>query len=344
MAYYVLKDTELSELDELHSSALGVIQKDSGTAMNPNSRTLVIGLGGMGLTTVHQLKKTLEDRIGKIPDSSTDIKFLSIDTSKTDLGQKVESGVLSEKEVFHLYNERIGIEIRRSLRADSRGLVSRSVESILPPIAANFNPTLSGQGANQIRLAGRLSLMEPDIFGALYNRISEAVKGLADFVNRTLEVYIIAGIGGGSGSGLVVDIPYLVRKVLSDLGVRENRTRLFGYVYLPNIYDNGEVANLQNAYRNGYAALKEIDYYMNIDQINETYDAIYPTVGDYSSASPIFNLCTLIGGRIANAIVVDDTKKAAVDCCVANLINQVTSAKATVIQLAVSSTVFRRPM
>ena len=99
MAYYVLKESELGELNELSASSLGVVQKDSGTAMNPNSRTLVIGLGGMGLSTVYNLKKTLEERIGKIPDSSTDIKFLSIDTSKADLNQRVESGVLSDKEV-----------------------------------------------------------------------------------------------------------------------------------------------------------------------------------------------------------------------------------------------------
>lgn len=329
MAYYVLKETELNELNELSASSLGVVQKDSGTAMNPNSRTLVIGLGGMGLSTVYNLKKTLEERIGKIPDSSTDIKFLSIDTSKADLKQRVESGVLSEKEIFPLHNDKIAIEIKRALNQDSRHLISRSVETILPPPSANFNPTLKGEGANQIRLAGRLSLMEPDIFQSLYTRITDAIKGLSDFVNRTLEVYIVAGIGGGTGSGLVVDIPYVVRKVLNDLGVRENRTRIFGYVYLPNVYDNGEVANLQNAYRNGYAALKEIDYYMNIDQINETYDATYPIVGDFSSATPIFNLCTLIGGRIASSIVVKDTKQAAIDCCVANLINQVTSAKAS---------------
>jgi hypothetical protein len=52
MAYYVLKESELDELNELSSSALGVIQKDSGTAMNPTARVLVIGLGGMGLRTV----------------------------------------------------------------------------------------------------------------------------------------------------------------------------------------------------------------------------------------------------------------------------------------------------
>jgi hypothetical protein len=328
MAYYVLKESELDELNELSSSALGVIQKDSGTAMNPTARVLVIGLGGMGLRTVYELKKTLEDRIGKISDSSSHIRFLAIDTSKTELTQMVGTGVLSNKEVFLLHNDKIGAEIKKSLNPETRKLVSRSVESALPPPTAKFNPTLSGQGANQVRLAGRLSLMESGIFQELTTRIRDAIKGLSDFQNQTLEVYVAAGIGGGSGSGLVIDLPYIVRKILLDLGIGETHTRVFGYVYLPNIYDNGQVANLQNAYSNGYAALKEIDYYMNIDQIGETYNAVYPGWGDVSSSSPIFNVCTLVGGKCSIPIVTKDSKTAAVNCCVAALINQVTSAKA----------------
>ena len=329
MAYYVLNDTKLSELSELSASSLGVIQKNSGTAMNPNARTLVIGLGGMGLATVYELKKTLEERIGKIPDNSPDIKFLAIDTSKTELNLRVESGVLSEQEVFHLYNDHIGLEMRRSLDPNQRALVSKPIENIIPPIAMNFNPGLAGSGANQVRLAGRLSLMEPDIFVQLYNRIKSAITALSDFTSRNLEVYIAAGIGGGTGSGLVVDIPYLVRKVLSELGVQDTKVRIFGHIFLPNVYDGGQVASLTGAYRNGYAALKEIDYYMNIERINETYDIVFPSVGAFSSSKGIFNLCTLVGGKIATNKVLEDPKKSAIECCVANLVNQVTSAKAS---------------
>ena len=51
MANYILKEADLIELEELSASSLGVIQKDSGTAMNPNARTLVIGL--YSATSIH---------------------------------------------------------------------------------------------------------------------------------------------------------------------------------------------------------------------------------------------------------------------------------------------------
>ena len=49
MANYVLNSEFLRELDELKSNSLGVVQKDSSAAMSETSRTLIVGLGGMGL-------------------------------------------------------------------------------------------------------------------------------------------------------------------------------------------------------------------------------------------------------------------------------------------------------
>ena len=324
MAYYVLNETSLQELNELRSNDGGVIKKDSGTAMNPNARILVIGLGGVGLRTVYELKKTLEGRIGKIPSDSQDIKFLAIDTDKADLTLKCQDGVLSEEETFLLYNEKLTTEINH-LRKNQIEHVSPAVSKIYPPYSTGFDPNLRGMGANQIRLAGRLSLLDSDRFGELTRRLRGVVSDLRTFTEKTLEVYVIAGIGGGSGSSLVIDIPYVVRKVLHDVGLSDNRVRMFGYVYLPNIYDNGQVASLDNAYRNGYSALKELDYYMNIGRIHESFDARYPD-GDFSSNDPIFTQCTLIGGKSSANVVISDTKSAAVDCCVSALLHQVTSA------------------
>lgn len=324
MAYYVLNDNALQELNELKAYNGGVIKKDSGAAMNPNARILVIGLGGVGLRTVYELKRTLEGRIGKIPADSQDIKFLAIDTDKSDLSIKCQDGVLTEEETFHLYNDKLVNEINH-LRKNQTDHVSPAVSKIFPPYSTGFDPNLKGSGANQIRLAGRLSLMDSDRFGELVRRLRNVASDLRTFTEKTLEVYVVAGIGGGSGSGLIIDIPYVVRKVLRDVGLSDNRVRMFGYVYLPNIYDNGQVASLDNAYRNGYAALKELDYYMNIDRVHETYDACYPD-GNFSCNDAIFTQCTLIGGKSSADVIISDTKSAAVDCCVSALIHQVTSA------------------
>ena len=86
MANYVLNSEQLRELDELKSNSLGVVEKNSAAAMSETARTLVVGLGGMGLSTVYQLKYTLLERIGALDEK--DIRFLAIDTSRMHIFDK----------------------------------------------------------------------------------------------------------------------------------------------------------------------------------------------------------------------------------------------------------------
>lgn len=313
---YIYGENDFKKLDSLKSSKLGIMTKSGDTAMSSTSRNVVIGLGGMGLATVTRLKRELRERVGIIDD--TKIRFLAIDTSKDDLNLQRNDSLFKADEELPLFDNSAVTEM---LRQDPKYRPS-AVNAMIPE---GFCPELSGDGANQVRMAGRLSLMEISMFQNIYAAIKNAISKLTDFTQMTLDVHIVAGIGGGTGSGLVVDIPYMVRKIAKDLGVSDRRVRVMGHVYLPNVYDNGGTANLECAYRNGYAALKEIDYLMNIEQIGETYDAEYPQpFGQCSWAKNIFDQCTLVGGQSAGDVIEANPKMAAVAVCVDNLINQVT--------------------
>ncbi len=313
---YTLTESDLRELNELHTGSLGVVRKDSATAMSNTSRVLVIGLGGMGLETVFKLKKMLIERVGEL--RPTDIQFLAIDTDRGDLQKKKDTGILTDDETVHLFNASIGATMKLP-----KELIPKAIKSILPPPSAMFNPTLDGNGANQVRLAGRLSLMDSDAYNKIFASIQTAIQNLRDFTTKTLEIHVVAGIGGGTGSGLCVDVPYLIRRVAASLNVPETNMRLFGHIYLPNVYKGTQGVTLEQAYHNGYAALKEIDYYMNIAEVGEEFRVSYPN-GDYSCQKNIFDFCTLIGGQIAEAIVVENRKASAVATCVSSMTNEVT--------------------
>lgn len=314
---FTLGQNDLTELDELSVGQMGVVRKNCATAMSDTARILVVGLGGMGLSSVHYLKKALIGRIGSLRDS--DIQFLALDTSITDIKGKTEEGPLTMSEVRWMHSGTLA------------GIMNQQVElrpiafrDPMPPENSGYNPNFDGQGAGQVRLTGRLTIMDNTTYNDVVNDLKNAITQLGDFSQRKLEIHVISGVGGGTGSGLCVDIPYIIRHVARDvLRIPEANTRLFGHVYLPNVYDTVPHINIQNIYRNGYAALKEIDYYMNIDTIYETFDAIYPD-GKYSSHKNIYDFCTLIGGHIDGAVVTKDTKQAAIDACVENLVNQVT--------------------
>lgn len=314
MAYYY-GENDFKKLDNLKSSKLGVTVKSGDTAMSETSRSVVIGLGGMGLSTVTRLKRELRERVGNIDE--TKIRFLAIDTSKDDINLQRNDDLFKSEELPLFDNS----SVTSMLRQEPQYRPS-AVNAMIP---TDFCPELTGDGANQIRMAGRLSLMEIGMFQGITSAISGAISQLVDFVHKTLDVHIIAGVGGGTGSGLTIDIPYIVRKIAKDLGISENRVRVMGHVFLPNVYDKGGTAALDCAYRNGYAALKEIDYFMNLEQIGETFEAEYPLpFGKCSFAHNIFDQCTLIGGQSAANIIADNPKTTAIAACVDNLINQVT--------------------
>lgn len=314
MAYFY-GESDFKKLDNLKSNKLGITVKSGDTAMSETSRNVVIGLGGMGLATVTRLKRQLRERVGNIDE--TKIRFLAIDTSKDDVNLQRNDDLFKPEELPLFDNS----AVTSMLRQEPQYRPS-AVNAMIP---SDFCPELNGDGANQIRMAGRLSLMEIGMFQAITSSISSAISQLADFTNKTLDVHIVGGTGGGTGSGLIVDIPFIVRKIAKDLGISDNRVRVMGHVYLPNVYDKGGTANLDCAYRNGYAALKEIDYLMNLEQINESFEAEYPIpFGKCSFSKNIFDQCTLIGGQSAANIIADNPKTTAIAACVDNLINQVT--------------------
>ena len=79
---------------------------------------------------------------------------------------------------------------------------------------------LQGNGASGIRQAGRYLLFGEDAFqklrNALYNKLQSLHNQIVDSAKEELIVYIFAGVGGGTGSGTVIDIPYIVRKICGD--------------------------------------------------------------------------------------------------------------------------------
>lgn len=309
---YVLTDSEIKRFEELETGRLGVLQKGGNTAMSNTSRILVIGLGGMGLNTVSALKQALHERVGKIDGQS--IQFLCLDTSRNDTSNHISSGDLRPTEVPSLDNSRL-----KGIMAMNEQYRPAWINNICP---VGFNPPLNDDGAGQNRLAGRLALMNQDLFTPLTDAIRSTIRELRDFATLKLDVHVIAGLGGGTGSGLVIDIPYLIRHIATqDLSIYPNQIKFYGHIYLPNVYKNSPT-DIKSANRNGYAALKEIDYYMNIEDHRGAYSAQYPGMS-VSSGNNIFDYCTLIGGEIPS-ITQSDPKTFAVTKCVDNLINLTT--------------------
>jgi hypothetical protein len=312
MPYAILNERSMRELETLSSSNFGIADKNANAYLRPDSRTLIIGLGGMGQETVCRIKQTLTKRIGKLAPNM--IQFLILDTASNELSTRIQNGEILESEIVRMHTSTL------PQMFDHPAFMPEDIKSLIKP---NFRANLDGTGANHIRLAGRLTASEPSVFNNIKRQITNCITTLRNNFTGRLYIYVISGIGGGTGSGLVVDISYLAREICHTLNL--DNVSMIGNLYLPNVHL--KQADKALSYKNGYAALKEIDYYMNIKEIGETYTTTYPNM-KVSLSSNIYDTCNLIGGE-ADDIVVDNNREYAVSACIENIINLVTNTETT---------------
>ena len=112
----------------------------------------------------------------------------------------------------------------------------------------------------------------------------------------------MAGISGGMGSGCFLDVCYIVRKVLEDLSV--GAATVFGYCFLPDVITTiPEVAaddhKITANYRNGYAAMVELDYLMNLKANHGRFVQNYGSFTVNTEQPPV-DMCHLISSLDAN--------------------------------------------
>ena len=276
----------------------------SQRSLSGDTRHLIISYGGTGADALFGVKKLFEEIL---PPKELDerVRFLAIDTDKSTQkhtkevkradGTKVieELDALTPAQFFQLS----GSAARNLLK----GGLDESVEAWLNPqlhaeIMANER-YLNGDGASGHRQIGRLTLYPASTVSALTSRISTLVRELTDDSVANLKIFILTGIAGGTGSGTVIDLSYLVRHVVEKLpGSIKGRTQYCGFVLLPPTGTSSHEDDVDHGNRNGYAALKEINHFMTLKQRGERYKFSYGNGTVVDSGERIFDVCYLMDG------------------------------------------------
>jgi len=121
----------------------------------------------------------------------------------------------------------------------------------------------------------------------------------ADQENKLL-VFILSGLSGGTGGGMFLDIAYIIRGLMErEYGSKGvDKVEIGGYLFTPDVNLSGNNLNIHTEeyiQRNGYAALKELDYWMNIEERRgERFCQKYGTRLDVNSGLAPFNICHLV--------------------------------------------------
>ena len=260
--------------------------------------TVVFSLGGLGGRALNMLKGKFVQKVG----ACDHVFFRMLDTACDEMKQmcrmtsyrygcpdSVPNANMESEEMISVYQ--LGIDCILS-----PGEIPNSIRKWL-------NPSLIGRrientGAQQNRQIGRAMLVNERVYDDIRNRIRRVLSEVSRNGYARINLMIIAGISGGTGSGMIIDFSYMLHDICSEMGLYYN---LNAFLFTPDVQflEDGIVSSniiKNNLMRNGYAALKEIDYFMNIAETGSQYELQVGYNRCIISKRNIFDTCTLISG------------------------------------------------
>ena len=284
------------------------------------SPLLVIGLGGTGKDAVRTIKSIFAQRF-VLP--------------KTDDGQAIPVPartaylvIDSDQAANEAFDKSELVDITTTGLDD----ILRSQGSGLTPdeklwVNKNLDASSVGKGAGTYRTAARLMLNRQ--YASVKNAIQSAMTkicletmGETDKLGR-LEVALITGIGGGTGSGTFLDIAQIIHYVKETTPILNKKfMNLTGYIIMPDV----TLAHVHTAAmeipikRNSFAALKELDFWMNYENHRTVYTMKYAGMDSVTWQTP-FDHCVLMSGSSVTGSGFDNAYEAIQQSIAENLLH-----------------------
>ncbi len=234
--------------------------------VQPDVPNLILGIGGEGIDALRKIRKEMlaqiepDDRSAWIPKYQS-IKMLAIDADESSLRELITDGFLEQETVS------LAVPHLQALLGDPGFLANHPDFSWI-----DHRSPLPGNS----RQVGRAMLFMhlPEVYVKLRHMIRLACEGR---IYRDLRIHIITGLTGATGSGTFLDLCFLIRNILREMDM-ESTCRLFGYFFLPDVAltkvsDESAGCMLR---KNGYAALKELEYCMDLPHNGDGFTQRYP--------------------------------------------------------------------
>lgn len=234
--------------------------------------TLILGCGGRGTMAAYHcrellLKELFENNESKL-NAFSPIRIFAVDSTKQPLQDTGENHDIGTIEVACPDND-----IQQILNNPEFPETGSSVKAVgsLFPSNKNYKGMLknlrdSSRGMSTCPPMGRMNFLGSwgRIYAELKKRIESAWKNPASSYVLPVEpmeswnqVFIVAGLYGGTGTGIHIDLAAMLRFIFKDLEIRQ--PVIYGIFFLPDI--TGQKIDLLRA--NSHACLKELDYFLS---------------------------------------------------------------------------------
>ena len=271
-----------------------------------NAPLLIIGLGGTGADAVRTVKRTFAERFnlpvtadGKVVPIPRRTGYLVFDSDITG-----KDG-LDDNEIVNIAkNVNLGAKLidpdHNKLTPSQKRWVHRNLHKVGPQ---------GGTGAGTYRAASRLMLDESS--DTVFRSIEDALTKLCDTeaggqgTAGATQIIVVTGIGGGTGSGTFLDMGQIIRYVIKNTsGLQHLAYNLTCYIVMPDlsikhvIEEGGATAMVEIIQRNSYAALKELDFWMNYERHHTQYEMEYTNGKRVTWEQPYDHVTLMCGSNI----------------------------------------------
>lgn len=298
-----------------------------------NEPILIVGLGGTGIDAMLRVKAKINEtfRTGINPNNGMrktvpdNIRFIGVDTDKKSfVDPETGTSSLKYRGMFVEEDETLNIG-SKTLASYFEYATNNNVTYITDWVSPNLNTQDATEGAAGVRQISRLCLFEQ--FQKVHGKFTSVIGDLisADSANeKKLSVYILGGISGGTGSGTFIDIPYIIQSAAkAAMGISEaaniwQRLSIMGYFVTPDInYCNHPADRIKI---NGYAALKELDYLMGIEERGETFKQNYTATQEIRSSRKPYGLVNFVSSTFIDGTPVSNPYDSALQVIAENII------------------------
>lgn len=261
-----------------------------------DSPLLVIGLGGTGANTVRTVKQTFAARYILPRDGNGNVipipkrtAYLVMDTDRN------SKGGFGDSEFVNISLPGITQILDPKARDFNMSEFERKW------VNKNLNAASHGLGAGTYRQAARFMLSRN--YSTVYNAIKGALQnittvtmGQGNATGRT-EIVVVTGICGGTGSGTFLDVAQIIRHCMAvEPNLAGMTYKITGYIVMPDVsllpINNSALERLLR--QNGYAALKELDFWMRVGEHKTPYAMQYSGSKPISWDKPPYDSCILM--------------------------------------------------
>ena len=242
--------------------------------------TIIIGIGTSGMRIIENVQRFCYENFGL--NKPKNVEYIYLETDEKSSPEGTPAGDNDIKRVY------ISLENMAEMIANLKETCDN------PDWLPDSRDVLAaGKGAGGIRSCGRLALWgannSNDNFTNVINSIKNAHSNVMHMINDDVNeekkptVYMVGSFTGGTGSGIFIDMAYIVRDIIS--GIKN----LYGLFLLPPKPAN--MNGKEMMYGNSYGAIKDLDYY---NQPENTYKAKWPSRFVKNEEQPPYELVQFI--------------------------------------------------